>query len=211
MEIYTGIILLIFFAIYVWLKYKIDNKYFIGFIIFSILIYFKYNHMSEKYIKKYENFEDNKDNKDNNLNNTDIGINNIKSTKLSERQVTFTLERPERPEEKYNNKFNEISKEKPLVREFDDSVFSDVIYYENDDYDSPDEANKNVGGTGLEKCLNLCNGRCIEFGQTNNAFCFPKRSPEEAIKTSYYERLLDPNDEDEKKQIINKLDYPNLR
>lgn len=188
MKIYYIIIavILIVFLIYIWNKNKIDTDYYI----------------------KLENFADNKKNEVVSNQSSNINPTTNITTKLSDRQVTFTLERPERPVEKYNNKFNEISKEKPLVKEFDDSVFSDVIYYENDDMDSPDDNN---AFTGLEKCLQLCSGRCVPYAQTGNAFCFPKRSPEEALKTTYYERLLDPNDEDEKSQITNKMSYPNLR
>ncbi len=51
----------------------------------------------------------------------------------------------------------------------DDPLFKDVKTYNNDD-------NPYILGqrNGLEKCLDECEGRCVEFGVTGIAFCFPK-------------------------------------
>jgi len=51
----------------------------------------------------------------------------------------------------------------------EDPLFKDVKTYNNDD-------NPYMLGqrNGLEKCLNECEGRCVEFGVTGLAFCFPK-------------------------------------
>lgn len=48
-----------------------------------------------------------------------------------------------------------------------DSLFKDVVYYENDIRGDA------RGRIGLDKCLENCNGTCLEFGITGNAYCFP--------------------------------------
>ena len=50
-----------------------------------------------------------------------------------------------------------------------DPAFSDVIMYQND-------PNPYVTGetTGFFKCIEQCNGRCVEFGPTGDAMCYPK-------------------------------------
>jgi hypothetical protein len=47
-----------------------------------------------------------------------------------------------------------------------DPLFKDVIYYEN---------NVQTGRLGLDMCIEECNGNCVEYGQTGNAYCFPKK------------------------------------
>ena len=44
-----------------------------------------------------------------------------------------------------------------------DPLFKDVTYYEND----------NLGRLGLDMCVQSCNGYCVEYGVTGNAYCFP--------------------------------------
>jgi len=46
----------------------------------------------------------------------------------------------------------------------DDKIFRDVYSYEND---------QNLGRLGIDKCLDLCAGNCVEYGQTGTAYCFP--------------------------------------
>ena len=48
-----------------------------------------------------------------------------------------------------------------------DPLFKDVIYYEN---------NIQTGRLGLDMCIESCNGNCVEYGQTGNAYCFPKKN-----------------------------------
>lgn len=63
------------------------------------------------------------------------------------------------------------SSQKPDTKKIDfldDPLFKDVIFYKNDD-DPLLDGRK----TGLEKCIELCNGRCVEFGITGASFCFP--------------------------------------
>jgi hypothetical protein len=50
----------------------------------------------------------------------------------------------------------------------DDSLFTKVITYNNDD--DPYECGSKLG---IEKCLENCPGRCIEFGITGIGYCFP--------------------------------------
>ena len=52
-----------------------------------------------------------------------------------------------------------------------DPAFSDLIYYSNDF--NPYEPGQYLG---LQKCFSECNGTCVEFGITGNAFCFPKKT-----------------------------------
>jgi hypothetical protein len=52
----------------------------------------------------------------------------------------------------------------------DDPLFKDVVFYQNDD-DVYLEGKK----TGLDKCLDICVGKCVEFGMTSAAFCFPSQ------------------------------------
>jgi hypothetical protein len=47
-----------------------------------------------------------------------------------------------------------------------DPLFMDVIYYEN---------NIQTGRLGLDMCIESCTGNCVEYGQTGNAYCFPKK------------------------------------
>lgn len=50
-----------------------------------------------------------------------------------------------------------------------DSLFENVITYVNDDlWLDPS------GQTGIQKCKTKCNGRCIEYGISGQAMCFPK-------------------------------------
>lgn len=46
--------------------------------------------------------------------------------------------------------------------------FTDMIVYDNDA----------DGRIGLDKCIEQCNGYCVEQGQTGSANCFPAREPE---------------------------------
>lgn len=51
----------------------------------------------------------------------------------------------------------------------DDPLFKDVIVYNNDQ--NPYEEG---GKIGLAKCLEGCDGKCVEFGVSGITFCFPK-------------------------------------
>lgn len=49
-----------------------------------------------------------------------------------------------------------------------DPTFEDVVTYNNDD-NPYEEGQLN----GINKCLNFCEGTCVEFGPTGIAFCYP--------------------------------------
>jgi hypothetical protein len=57
---------------------------------------------------------------------------------------------------------------------FNDSVFNDVKMYMGE--------RTLEGELGLEKCIKGCDGMCVEYGITGDAFCFPKRIENESEK-----------------------------
>jgi hypothetical protein len=63
----------------------------------------------------------------------------------------------------YGNKIENI---KSGTRTYDDALFDDVKSYENDPNDALN--------TGVYKCLDNCDGNCVEYGMTGLAYCFPK-------------------------------------
>jgi len=67
--------------------------------------------------------------------------------------------------------------------------FTDMITYENDA----------DGRLGFDKCIENCQGYCVEYGLTGTAHCFPAREPE--VKD--FEGDVVPNEK--------KLAYPSLR
>lgn len=52
----------------------------------------------------------------------------------------------------------------------EDPQFYDVITYNNDE-NPYKEGQRN----GLAKCLDNCNGNCVEFGVSGIAFCYPNK------------------------------------
>lgn len=50
----------------------------------------------------------------------------------------------------------------------DDSLFKDIVVYSNDE--DPYEPG---GRLGIDKCLDECPGKCVEFGVTGIGYCFP--------------------------------------
>lgn len=69
---------------------------------------------------------------------------------------------------KNNEKFGGIQIEytKSGTLSFDDKLFDDVKMYKSDI--------KNLQKAGIYECLEKCNGTCVEYGITGNAFCFSK-------------------------------------
>jgi hypothetical protein len=59
------------------------------------------------------------------------------------------------------------------------NLFNDVIMYIGD--------RTLDGELGLEKCIKVCDGMCVEYGMTGDAFCFP--SNYEETKQKYIETL----------------------
>jgi hypothetical protein len=50
-----------------------------------------------------------------------------------------------------------------------DSMFENSSVFTNDElWHNPN------GKTGIEKCKNVCNGNCVEYGISGNAICFSK-------------------------------------
>ena len=88
----------------------------------------------------------------------------LKPNKFQEREIQIsklrsTIQREELPEQSMKN----VSEIKQKDRQLDDDIFKDTIMYEN----------KENKYSGVEKCLDECSGRCVEYGYTNNAICFP--------------------------------------
>lgn len=55
-------------------------------------------------------------------------------------------------------------------------LFNDVKLYAGD---------KTLDGElGLEKCIKECNGMCVEYGMTGDAYCFPKKDIQTIYTTS---------------------------
>jgi len=132
---------------------------------------------------------------------TDINLE--PNTKLSGLKLNFKKNRPYNEEQKYNKHFDDIKVNKPPNITYEDDIFANIITYENDIYLD--------GKLGLEKCIEQCNGECLEFGQTGIAHCFPN-DDKGIMKSSYYENLRDisyKTDMVGEKQ--DKLIYANLR
>lgn len=78
-----------------------------------------------------------------------------------------------------DNEVNEVNNIKNVKKDFiypgkdmlDDPLFYDVKTYSNlltmSPFSTYDE-------TGLLQCFKNCDGVCVEYGVTGNAFCFPK-------------------------------------
>jgi hypothetical protein len=127
--------------------------------------------------------------------------NEFKNTPLTGLKLDFKSNRPYGNDIPYNKKFDDLRKDKPLMLISEDKIFSDIIPYEN----------QLDGRLGLDICLEKCNGECLEYGQTGNAYCFPNDG-KKIMKSTFYETLRDKSyineNSDEKPQ---KLVYPNLR
>lgn len=58
---------------------------------------------------------------------------------------------------------------------FYDKIFDDVKYYPNQyatKYDTGEDIDKLLM-TGMMKCYDECSGKCVEYGISGNAYCFP--------------------------------------
>lgn len=67
----------------------------------------------------------------------------------------------------------------------EDSLFKDVVIYNNDEINYK----LGIGKLGLEKCIKACKGRCIEFGITGIAYCYPK--DDTAVKQAYKDAITE--------------------
>ena len=103
---------------------------------------------------------------------------------------------------KYNNSFDKLRKDKPISTIFEEPLFNDVITHQN---------NYSTHKSGLDQCIETCNGMCVEFGQTGNAHCYPNSSGA-IIKSSFHESLRDKTYKTENyDEKPDKLHFPNLR
>ncbi len=124
------------------------------------------------------------------------------STKLSDRNLEFKINREYQDPEKYNTDFDKIKVNNPPNKTYEDELFKSVINYENDPFPG--------GKIGLEKCIEACNGECVEFGVTGIAHCFPNNG--KIMKSTFYESLRDKSYEtDMVDEKPHKLVYANLR
>lgn len=48
----------------------------------------------------------------------------------------------------------------------EDPLFKDVIMIDNDE-------DPYIGMLGIDKCMERCNGNCVEYGITGQGLCFP--------------------------------------
>lgn len=51
--------------------------------------------------------------------------------------------------------------------------FDDIIVYDNDE----------TGRIGIDKCVEYCNGYCVDHGMTGSSYCFPVKEP---VKKDFY-------------------------
>lgn len=90
---------------------------------------------------------------------------------------------------KYYEKFGDPSSIKTTPDILDlRQQFDDMIVYDNDA----------DGRIGLDKCIEKCNGYCVEFGQTGSAYCFPVKEP----IPKDFDGMIVPNER--------QLSYPNV-
>lgn len=68
-----------------------------------------------------------------------------------------------------------------------DPLFKDVIYYENDNIQFNKDGST-IGELGLSKCFKNCNGVCVEYGITGNAYCYPTLSKE--TEQAYRQQII---------------------
>jgi hypothetical protein len=169
-----------------------------------VLIIFLYKYLNKK-SKVNSNIDFNKENFSNekvddyNL-ESKIKSNNL-NTPLKGLNLEFKENRAFAKELLYNKKFDDLRKVKPLNLLTEDILFKDIVPYEN----------QIDGRLGLDMCLEKCNGTCVEYGVTGNAYCFPDEN-KEIIKSTFYETLRDKTYQtenvDEKPQ---KMQFPTMR
>jgi hypothetical protein len=99
--------------------------------------------------------------------------------------------------------FDPLTKQQTGPRKIhDDKLFADVKVYENDN-------DEGYGRLGLDKCLEYCDGTCVEYGVTGVAHCFPSKN---SIKQNYYTTLRDTEYETEEvDRAGSKLKFPAIR
>lgn len=99
---------------------------------------------------------------------------------------------------KVKDTFDPLTKIKPLHEYADDNLFADVVVYDNND----DRA-------GLDKCLEYCDGTCVEFGPTGIGQCFPKKK---SLGKNYFTVMRNYEDESENiDKAAEQFIFPSLR
>ena len=96
-------------------------------------------------------------------------------------------------------KLDDIKKVKQYPPLAKDKLFGDVHHYENDNL-----------RLGLDKCLEGCNGTCVEYGPTGAATCYPKSTYDQ----SSYQGIMRQQDneyETEDSGKAEKLKFANMR
>lgn len=99
------------------------------------------------------------DDPDFNSSNTELNIferRDAQMKRLRER-LTSSHELPEQT-------FDDITKKRSDDTTFDDELFKTAKYYEF----------KEGEKTGIQQCIEDCDGNCLEYGYTGFAWCFPK-------------------------------------
>lgn len=94
---------------------------------------------------------------------------------------------------------NDVMKVKRGPQILDDKLFTDVVTYDNDE----------DGRLGIDKCLEACNGTCLEYGISGIAHCFPRTF---GYGKNYNTIMRDwENEVDEVERAGTKLVYPSIR
>ena len=82
--------------------------------------------------------------------------------------------------ESFTSNADPLTQYKSLVSYEYDNLFSDIVFYPNDD-------DVDTGGRiGLDKCFQSCQGNCIEYGVTGTAYCFPSEFNQGSFQTRLY-------------------------
>lgn len=95
-------------------------------------------------------------------------------------------------------KLDNIKKVKQYPPLVEDKLFGDVHHYENDN-----------SRLGLDKCLEGCNGTCVEYGPTGAATCYPKSDYDPSYQGIMRQQDNDYETEDSGK--TEKLKFANMR
>jgi hypothetical protein len=126
----------------------------------------------------------------------------FENTKIKGLTLETKFRRPLSKPQKYDKYFDDLRKSKPLSITYEDPLYGDVKTYENDHISNT---------SGLEKCLEKCDGLCLEYGQTGIAHCFPNPKGK-IVKSSFYEALRDKSYKTENyNERSHNLKFPNLR
>jgi hypothetical protein len=126
----------------------------------------------------------------------------FENTKIKGLTLETKFRRPLPKKQKYDKYFDDLRKSRPLSITYEDPLYGDVKTYEN---------NHVTHKSGLEDCLEKCDGLCLEYGQTGIAHCFPNPKGK-IVKSTFYEALRDKSYKTENyNERPHNLKFPNLR